>query len=439
MNAQAGRFQVVISPQCKFPCVRNNDPAGSLNISAACTINLPATQPSFSRSNRYHDIAFYGQDSWKILPRLTLNLGLRWEYYGVQHNNHQNLDSNFVFGTGTRIFDKLRNGQVFTEAATPGSPASPVGGLWKPQYHNFGPRVGFAWDVFGDGKTSLRGGYGIAYERNFGNVTFNVIQNPPAQFNSIFQGTGTVAAPFIPLAGTNNLGPFAGTGTKALPPSSLRYVRQDIPTAYSQSWNLSVQRQVLGSSLFSLEYAGSRGIHLYSLENLNLQGYGVVYEGTDPNVGNPFDRLVRQYNNMNTRGANGFSYYNALNSRFVSSNLFHQGIDFTVNYTYSHTIDNLNSTFNETPQTENLGLLDPFQPAQDNGDSDYDARHRVAISSVWALPYAKHTHGWVKQVLDGWEMAPTFNARTGNASTVFDSSNALGGDTVFPRLFLPTR
>src|SRR5205085_4436631 len=208
MNANAGWFQVVIDPQGKCPCLKDID--GNLLVTPGCSITLPAHQPSFSRSNRYHDFALYAQDSWKIHPRLTLNLGLRWEYYGVQRNNHQNLDSNFVLGTGNTLFDRIRSGQVFTVAQTPNSPASPIGGLWHASPANFGPRVGFAWDVFGDGKTSVRGGYGIAYERNFGNVTFNVIQNPPAQFNSIFTGSG---AGLLALTG-GNLGPFAGTGTK---------------------------------------------------------------------------------------------------------------------------------------------------------------------------------------------------------------------------------
>ena len=177
LQGQANWFQVVVDPQGKFPCVK--DALGATIATPDCTITLPVGQPSFGRSNRYNDMAFYGQDTWKITPRLTLNLGLRWEYYGVQHNKDPHLDSNFVFGSGSSYFDQVRNGRVYTVAATTFSPASPVGGLWKPQYHNFGPRLGFAYDVFGDGKTALRGGYGIAYERNFGNVTFNVIQNPP--------------------------------------------------------------------------------------------------------------------------------------------------------------------------------------------------------------------------------------------------------------------
>jgi hypothetical protein len=304
-----------------------------------------------------------------------------------------------------------------------------VGGLWDKKLHNFAPRVGFAWDIFGDGKTSLRGGYGIAYERNIGNVTFNVIQNPPAQFNSIFQ------SPSQPLE-TTNLGPFAGAGTKALPNPSLRYVKQDLPTAYSESWNLSLQRELMRNSVVAFEYSGSHGVHLYSIENLNQRGFGVIYLGTDPVVDNPIDRLNRQYGNMNTRGANGFSYYDALNSRFTSGNLFNQGLTLNVNYTWSHTIDNLSSTFSETPQTENLGLFDPFQPALDKGNADFDARHRVAISAVWKLPYAKSTHGIVRQIMDGWELASIITAHTGNSFTVFDCTANIG-DTVCSRYYDP--
>ena len=269
VNGDMGWFQVVIDPQGKFPCFK--DATGARIVTPACEITLPATQPSFTRSNRYGDIALYGQDTWKIRRNLTLNLGLRWEYYGVQHSDPTGLSSNFVFGAGSTIFDKLRNGQVET------ADTSTVGGLWHKDLNNFGPRVGFAWDVFGDGKTSLRGGYGIAYERNFGNVTYNVIQNPPGQFNSNFP------SPAQPIT-SNNLGPFAGNPglMKSLPPPSLRYVRQDIPTAYSESWNLSLQRQVLHNSLFALEYTGSNGIDLYSIENLNQSGFGVTYLGTDP-------------------------------------------------------------------------------------------------------------------------------------------------------------
>ncbi|HEY2001277.1 MAG TPA: TonB-dependent receptor, partial [Acidobacteriaceae bacterium] len=106
--------------------------------------------PDFARSDRYNDWAIYGQDSYKITPRFTLNYGLRYEHYGVQHNNNQNLDSNFYYGSGSNIFEQVASGQVYT------APNSPIGQLWSPRWGTVGPRVGFAYDVSGDGKTSLR-------------------------------------------------------------------------------------------------------------------------------------------------------------------------------------------------------------------------------------------------------------------------------------------
>jgi hypothetical protein len=198
-------------------------------------------------------------------------------------------------------------------------------------------------------------------------------------------------------------------------------------------WNLSVQRQLLPNTLLSIEYSGAHGVHLYSLENVNQEGFGVLYEGTDPTV-NPADRLNEQYGNMNTRGADGFSYYEGLNTRLTASNLLHQGLDLTANWTWSHSIDNLSATFGyDDPESINLGLLDPFDPALDKGDSDFDARQRIALSAVWTLPYAKDTKGAMNQILDGWVLAPILVAHTGTPFTVFDTTNYNGADTVFGR------
>src|SRR5579871_1171314 len=205
LSGQLFRASVAIYPQNKFPCFR--DPLTNAPIQTPdCTLTGPATPPNFSRSNRYNDFAWYVQDSWRVKPRVTLNLGLRWEYYGVQHDNFAPNNANFILGSGFNIYQQVQNGFVANGGALPN------GSLWAPKYTNFAPRIGVAWDVFGTGKTSFRGGYGIAYERNFGNVTYNVIQNPPNYAVLAIQVPRDVTS--LPIS-TNNFGAAGQPGARS--------------------------------------------------------------------------------------------------------------------------------------------------------------------------------------------------------------------------------
>ena len=442
LNGVLGQFQSAIDPQGKFPC-------GAAGVVPSCTVTLPVGPPVFARSNRYHEFGTYFEDSWKATNRLTFNLGMRWDYFGVQHNKDPNLDSNYYDAQAGNIFSNIRNGSVATV------PNSPIHGLWKKDWNNFGPRLGVAYDLFGNGRTALRGGWGISYERNFGNVTFNVIQNPPAY--AVISILPSDVGGTIPIT-TDNAGPLGGsTGSKALPKVSLRNVNPNIETAYAHLWSAVLEQQVKRNFIMAIEYNGSKGVDLYSIENPNRPGAGNVFVSdpctattvTNPSGNSHFfanaypcfqtfvspsgevftnNQLTRlqnfQYSNINRRGDNGFSHYNSVAARVQLTNLGNTGLSLHSSYTYAHAIDNLSSTFSESNNNANLGLLDPFNPKIDKGNSDFDLRHRFVFSGTWDIPFARDTTGAVKGFLDGWTVAPIITIRGGFPFTLFDCTNA---------------
>ncbi len=424
-NLQTGglfEFQAAVNPNGALPCVRNPY-TGALTQTPACSITLPATSPQFARSNRFHDWAVYGQDAWKATNKVTLNYGVRYEYYGVQHNNNPNLESNFFYGPGASLPQRIRDGQIAT-----GVSSNPIGGgLWKPQYGTVSPRVGFAYDFSGNGKSSIRGGYGISYERNFGNVTFNVIQNPPNYAVVIINNT---------VVTNSNAGPLAGaSGSVPLPPTSLRQVDQNIRTAQTQFWDAAIERQLGPGTVLSLQYSGARGVHLYDIKNYNGLGSGNVLLGdsvTDPNPApnttakRALTRLNPQYSNANNRGSNGDSNYNAVNVQFQSSNLRRTGISLVANYTFSHELDDLSTTFSETNNAFSLGYTNPFNPRLDYGSGDLDIRHRFVFAPIYRTPSISKSK-LLNEALGGWQITGIYTVRTGAPFTYFDSTNNATG------------
>lgn len=414
LKGELGQFQSAIDPQGKFPC-------GAAGTVPGCTVTLPVGPPVFARSNRYHEFGTYFEDSWRATDRLTFNLGMRWDYFGVQHNKDPNLDSNYYDAQGGNIFTNIRSGSVATV------PNSPIHGLWKKDWNNFGPRIGVAYDLFGNGKTALRGGWGISYERNFGNVTFNVIQNPPAY--AVISILPTDVGGTIPIT-TDNAGPLGGSsGSKALPKVSLRNVDSNIGTAYAHLWSAVLEHQIARNFILAAEYNGSKGVDLYSIENPNRPGAGNVYLGdpcpTTPCASANLTRLQNfQYSNINRRGDNGFSHYNSVAARVELTNLGNTGLSLHSSYTYAHSIDNISSTFSESNNNANLGLLDPFNPKIDKGNSDFDLRHRFVFSGTWDIPFARNMTGAAKAFLDGWTAAPIITIRGGFPFTLFDCTNA---------------
>jgi outer membrane receptor protein involved in Fe transport len=424
---QAASFQGAVFPQGKFPCPGTFGPSGVTRVvTPACEVTTPVGPPNFERNNRFNDASVYFEDDWKFSPKLTLNLGIRWEYYGPQHNANPAVESNFYLANGPNFLQDVRNGQVLT------TPNSPTGGLYSADYHDFAPRVGFAYDPFGNGKWAIRGGYGIAYERNFGNVTYNVIQNPPnyAVISIISQcptpapagctAKSGNAGGLVPIQ-TSVAGPLAGSGaTVALPPVSLRAVDPHIKTAYAHLYSFAVEHEILTNTVAALEFSGSRGIHEYGIVNVNKPGLGSVLGDADPN--NPVNA---QYGNINFRDSVGDSYYNAVNARLQSTNFAKQGLTMTANYTWSHALDDLSSTFSQSNSNFNLGFTNPLDPGQDRGNSDYDIPNRFVFSGIWDPPFLafKNSSKLVQTVFGGFEFAPIFTVQSGSPFNIYDCTN----------------
>lgn len=416
LNGSLDEVEVALNPNGAYPCPLDLS-TGALNETSACEIQTPATSPNFSRSNRYDDSSLYVQDTWHATPRLSLTAGLRWEVYGPQHSQRAAYDSNFFLASGSNEFDDIRNGIVQTRQTAPN------GRLWNLNLKQFGPRFGFAYDLSGNGKTVIRGGYSISYERNFNNVTYNVIQNPP-NYGVVALISTTNPTPIS----TNNLGAFGtAIGPQPLPPVTLRAVDPNIKPAYAHNWNLTLEHQLGTDTLISIGYIGTRGIHNYSISNFNRSFAGINYLGDAPTTATGFEqnRLNPQYSSINWRGADGDSYYEAINLGVRSNNLHKTGLAVTANYTFGHSLDNTSSTFSDGSNTAGggtvLGYLDPFNHGLDLGNSDFDIRHRISASLSYNLPFFEHSsNGALKTVLGGFVASTIFNAQTGNPYSVYD-------------------
>ena len=394
VRGQIRRYQGAINP--------NGYPGG--------TYTTPVGFPTFLSNNTYNEFALYGNDTWSVTDRLKVNLGLRYEYFGPQTKAPPKYDSNFYYSDNNcSVNTSCPDGadRLHRQRGSLPTNESPIGALWKSDWNNFAPRVGFAWDVTATARRP-RGGYGMAYERNFGNVTYNVLFNPPEYLvASIDAPTDT---PVLPVY-TDNQGPFGGVAgvTKTIPAGGLRHVDQNIVTAYSHFYSLSLQREIAANTTASIEYTGSTGRNLYDLADPNKRGAALVYEG----IGTA-NHAARSPSTprFNSRGNRGQSQYHGVTLGVESRKLGNTGLQFTAKYTLSQAKDNLSSTFSDSGNDFDLGYLDAFNPMLDYGYAGFDVRHRLIFAGIWELPIARHADGATRTLLGGWQLNWIFTARS---------------------------
>lgn len=387
----------------------------------------PFSAPNSTRHHRYNEFALYFEDSIRINRRLNLTLGLRWEYFGVLHSpdHEKSLDSNLYLNAADSpdpdadIYEQVRDARF-----------SQSDNLYNRDFTNFAPRFGFAYDLSGNGNTMLRGGYGIYYNRNFGNALFNVMLNFPNY--SIYQAElyGSLGGPQIPIAINQYDSLNALFSGGALPlEGSARMLNREMKTAYSTQWNLTLEHNLLGKGIIgSLSYIGTNGYHLYSLNNLNQLGSCLLAPDINPtcNPAGGNDSRLNQtgLTSMNRRGNEGLSRYHAMTMEVRAPRIGATGINIKGNYTWAHLIDNASSSLGLTAfeGRYGFGFRDPYQPSLDRASSTNDVRHRSSISGLWTLPFAGDDTGFGKQMFNGWTLSGIFKAQTGTAFSVYDVS-----------------
>jgi hypothetical protein len=187
-------------------------------------------------------------------------------------------------------------------------------------------------------------------------------------------------------------------------------------------------------------YGASHGVNLYDIANINPTGGGGLYLG---DTANPSNRLNLQYSNMNYRSDGGYSHYESLNLRFAATNLWSKGLSLTMNYTWSHALDNLSSTFSDGAGQNysaayQLGYLDAFNPKLNFGNADFDIRHRFILSGSWEVPWLKNSSNkLLRAVVGGWGLGSILNIRTGAPFTIYDCNNS--NDTGCPLYITPSQ
>ncbi|MCA1560711.1 MAG: TonB-dependent receptor [Acidobacteria bacterium] len=340
-------------------------------------------EAQFDRYWRFTLFGLYAQDDYQITPRLTVNAGLRYEFTTMPQDKY-NRDSSLPDLT----------------AAAP-----TVGPLYEnPTYTNLSPRVGFAWDPFGDGRTSVRGGYGLYYNTNNQQNLIVTVTNPPATPRPVIMN------PTFPNP------PFDRAGA-----ISIRPVQFDLENPRVHVYNVNVQRELWWRTALTVGYAGSRGMHLLRSGDVNTAVPTTLADGTLFIPANT-PRRNRSFSTIELKSSDGDSWYNALVVDLRRR--WSGGFALQSSYTLSKSEDTTQaSTFFSDATNGTTSAFPEEVPDYNKGLSDFDSRHTWVVNLTWDLPFARGLSGPAGALLDGWQISGIWNMRSGNPLTVFVQSN----------------
>jgi hypothetical protein len=370
------------------------------------------------------------QDDWKIARNLTINLGIRHDWFG-RPSEKNGLLNNMIPGPGNDIFEMVRTATV-----------GRVDQVIPDDWNNWQPRIGFAWDAFGNGKLSVRGGYGIAYERLFNNSITNIRFNPPdysftvaspvtvaAHYGlRIYYGPtnpdGTPSGAAVSITGQNtNPGGASALGVEGniigwngrfgTSQQSLRVPDMFNGDAYSHNWFAGAQYQLSSNMFVEANYVANRGRNYGQLVDYNTVR-GDLFDGT-------LNRLNPGFGGINFRAMVSPTEYNGLQLQLTKR--YSNGWSAQASYT-------LGEAFDTGSDVQVGGFpVDARDLDREWGPADFDVRHRFVASGLWEIPWLKDSTGLTRTLLGGWQINGILSLQTGFPFTVFTSRTyAAGGD-----------
>jgi len=369
-------------------------------------------------------VGFYAQDDWKIKPRLTLTYGLRWDINGALGDAH-NLESNFAPGSSSG-FVQVGHG---------------LNRLYNLDLHDFGPRVGFAWDAFGNGRLAVRGGYSLAYDvPNFGTIahtysfagaTVGAFTQPDlGVFNVVLNGNvGTGASVNAPMGGSCTTfpansapvsgdyicftqGPAFGPSPTGTPPFNAFSVVQNFKTPRYHDFNFSLQGELFRGNVLTVAYSGQRGHDLVIDRDLNatplgsLDSSGTPCAGTNCQAARPFGTQFPNLEHIIQVTNLASSQYDSLQLSY-NQRSWH-GFDTQYNLTWSKCFDD--NSVNRGGSGDYPQLNNPLNIGDSRGLCDHDVRLNFNVGGVYAIPAFRPAG---KYVGDGWKLSTIYTAISG--------------------------
>jgi hypothetical protein len=398
------------------------DPSGSFPFP---THALVGATPNRSIHN-FSEAVFF-QDDWRIKKNLTLNLGLRYDYNGVIKEEN-NLLGNFSPTAGLE--------QVGQQISAP----------YHGDHTNFAPRVGLAWDPFGNGRTVIRAGAGIVYEQvnweaflAFNNV-FGLGTIPTGGLLNGVQGTGKITSgvenvPNPPTPwdtwGVSTTPPFAipEISCSAAQTCSILGVNPNLTTPYVTTWTLNVQHAITNAVSLEVAYVGDHGSNLMGVRDINQPAVGsgwtpaaIAAGASDPvaeQAGRPFNAAFPYLSNIYQMSNIYRSNYNGLQVTLTSRN--YHGLTATAGYTYAHALDDVGANWDFGA---GLGLpQDATHPGREYASSDFDIRHRFTLSFTYSIPGRE----FPGQLLKGWQLISIVSLYSAQPWGPMDTSDDISG------------